>query len=216
MNRKERREIERELKKREVRLRKREENSGKKLHHRRAYSDEARNTGNHWKNNLAHERRASLARQAMLTAHPHVSVEPSSFAEPCGPVHNAIYREKRKLSLRGSRYSTVSVGRERLNTGHDTSVVSIGPLLITCSIQSPILNPGSSSTVDCPPVIGGLGAGTGVAFSMLNLEIVVSYRQTWWPLGTVTDRNAFAAKRDSQHGVHWVHITPAEEKPFFP
>jgi hypothetical protein len=33
---------------------------------------------------------------------------------------------------------------------------------------------------------------------------------------TVTERNAFTAKRDSQRGVHWVHITPAEEKPFFP
>ena len=30
------------------------------------------------------------------------------------------------------------------------------------------------------------------------------------------ERNAFTAKRDSQRAVHWVHITPAEEKPLFP
>src|SRR2546429_5813537 len=51
---------------------------------------------------------------------------------------------------------------------------------------------------------------------LAELEIVVSYDQSWWPFGIITERNAFTAKRDSQRAVHWVHITPAEEKPLFP
>lgn len=79
----------------------------------------------------------------------------------------------------------------------------------------PVLGPGSSSTVDCPPVLGGLGRWSGEVLDA-ELEIVVSYDQSWWPFGIITERNAFTAKRDSQRAVHWVHITPAEEKPLFP
>jgi hypothetical protein len=49
-----------------------------------------------------------------------------------------------------------------------------------------------------------------------ELEIVVTYDQSWWPFGSVVKRFAFATRRDAQYGVHWVPITPLEETPILP
>src|SRR2546427_9041913 len=77
-------------------------------------------------------------------------------------------------------------------------------------LSIPSLEPAGSSTVDCPPLIGGIGTYSGQV-DFAELEIVVSYKQSWWPRA-VAARYPFRAMRDVSKAVHWTHITPAEEK----
>ncbi len=60
--------------------------------------------------------------------------------------------------------------------------------------QMKILTPGASSTVDCPPVIGGLGTYSGQVL-YAELEIEVFYSQSWWPFAQ-SERFPFLSKRD--------------------
>jgi hypothetical protein len=212
MDRKERREKERELKKREEKIRTQEE----KLRQAGAPSPS--------QNLLKKIGRAIFGKTKWLVgaavtvltvyavARPHVSVEPSISLNPVDP-YTTQFTVKNENSIFEARDVHCVCWPRKMQTGHNIGVLSLGPLP---NVQHtiPILSPGGSSTVDCPPVIGGLGAWTGEVLNA-ELEIVVSYKQSWWPL-EITERNAFSAKRDSQHGVHWVHITPAEEKPLLP
>jgi hypothetical protein len=63
---------------------------------------------------------------------------------------------------------------------------------------------------DVLPPLGGIGSYAGVVANA-ELEIDVSYQQSWWPFSK-EERYPFAARRDVQGTVHWVHITPHEEK----
>jgi hypothetical protein len=149
---------------------------------------------------------------AYALLHPHVSVEPSISLNPVDP-YSTQFTVKNENHVFDVRNIHCVCWPRKMASGNGFSVVSPGPL---ANVQHtiPTLDPGSSSTVDCPSIIGGVGAWSGEVLDA-ELEIVVSYKQSWWPLG-ITERNAFTAKRDSQRGVHWVHITPAEEKPIFP
>jgi hypothetical protein len=210
MNRRERREKERELEKREEKLRKQEE----RLRQEGAPSQSfLRRLGR------AIFRRTKWVVGAAITlltvyalARPHLSVEPSLSLNPADP-YTTQFTVKNENSIFETHDIHCVCWPRKMASGNGFSVLSLGPL---ANVQHtiPTLTPGSSSTVDCPSVIGGVGAWSGEVLDA-ELEIVVSYKQSWWPLG-ITDRNAFTAKRDSQHGVHWVHITPAEEKPIFP
>jgi hypothetical protein len=94
-----------------------------------------------------------------------------------------------------------------MESGNGFSIISPGPLQ-KVHHAIPSLGAGDSSTVDCPPVIGGIGRWSGqVAYA--ELEIVVSYKQLGWPFET---RYPFRAVQDVGRAVHWVHITPAEER----
>ena len=150
---------------------------------------------------------------AYALLHPHVSIEPYVSLNPVDPYSTQFTVKNENRVFEAHAIHCVCWPR-RMESGNGFSVISPG-LLPNLQHTIPVLGPGSSSTVDCPPVIGGLGRWSGEVLDA-ELEIVVSYNQSWWPFGTVTERNAFATKRDSQRGVHWVHITPAEEKPLFP
>jgi hypothetical protein len=209
MDRKERREKERELKKREERLRKQEE----KLRREGAASESlTRRVGRTilgktiW---LISAALALLSGYALLR--PHVSVEPSLSLNPVDP-YTTQFTVKNENTIFATHDIHCVCWPRQMQTGQNIGALSLGPLP-KMQHTIPMLSPGGSSTVDCPPVIGGLGTSTGEVLNA-ELEIIVSYNQ--WPFGTVTERNAFTAKRDSQHGVHWAHITPGEEKPFFP
>ena len=65
--------------------------------------------------------------------------------------------------------------------------------------------------MDCPPVMGGIGAWTGQV-DKAELEVVATYKQDWWP-AQETVRYPFKAITDSQSTVHWAHTTPGEESP---
>jgi hypothetical protein len=145
------------------------------------------------------------------TFHPHVSVEPYLTLDPVNP-YKTQFTVKNENSVFGVRDVECVCWPRRMESGNGFSVVSPG-LLRNVRHTIPSLSPGDSSTVDCPPVIGGIGTYSGnVDFA--ELEIVVSYKQSWWP--TTTTRYPFKAMQDANKAVHWVHTTPAEEKPIFP
>jgi hypothetical protein len=145
-------------------------------------------------------------------ARPHVSIEPSLSLNPVNPYLTQFLVKNENPIFEVHDVHCVCWPR-RMESANNFSVLSFAPLQ---NVQHtiPELSPGASSTVDCPPVIGGIGAWSGEVADA-ELEIVASYKQTWWPW-SVTERNAFASRRDSQRGVHWVHITPGEEKSLIP
>jgi hypothetical protein len=206
MNRTERREKERALKKQEERLRKQEERLNKALPRESRLSKAGKVTVATVSFGLALISYYAVAR-------PRVSVEPYLSLNPADP-YSVQFTVKNENSI-FQVYDLHSVcWPRRMDSGNGFSIISPGPLP---KIQHtiPELQPGMSATVDCPPVIGGIGSWSGEVLDA-ELELGVSYEESWWPFGTRFERNAFAAKRDSQHGVHWVHITPDEEKPLIP
>lgn len=141
---------------------------------------------------------------------PHVSIEPQIALNPVNPYTTQFNIKNENLIF--DIYSIDAVCWPRtMQSGNNFSVVSPGPLK---NVHHEIarLEPGGNSTVDCPPVIGGIGSFAGVVVDA-ELEIDVSYRQSWWPFSQ-QERYAFAAKRDVQGAVHWVHISVHEEKSF--
>jgi hypothetical protein len=209
MSRHERREKERELKKRKEKLRKEQE----KLRSEASSQSRLKRIG-----------RGILGKTVWLigaglvllggyaVARPHVSVEPNLSLNPVDP-YTTQFTVRNENSIFEVHAIHCVCWPRRMESGHGFSVLSFAPLPYM-QHTIPTLGPGISSTVDCPSAIGGLGRWSGEVEDA-ELEIVVSYNQSWWPFG-VTERNAFTAKKDSQHGVHWVHITPAEEKPILP
>jgi hypothetical protein len=146
-------------------------------------------------------------------ARPHISVDPSLSLSSRDPYTTQFTVKNENPIFDAQLVHCVCWPRE-MESGNGFSVIS--PVTLP-NLQHtiPILNPGSSSTVDCPPIIGGLGEWSGEVMNA-ELEIVVTYDQTWWPFGSVVKRFAFATRRDAQHGVHWVPITPLEEMPILP
>ncbi len=205
LTRHERRELERELRKREEKLRKEEEKQ-KRVAPRPIRLKRFGQTL------IGVVTFVFAAAGYYSIARPHVSVEPSFSLSPVNPYLTQFLMKNENLIFDVREVRCVCWPR-RMESANNFSVLSLGPLQ---NVQHtiPVLGPGSSSTVDCPPVIGGVGAWSGEVADA-ELEIVASYKQSWWPW-SVTERNAFASRRDSQRGVHWVHITPAEEKSLIP
>lgn len=77
----------------------------------------------------------------------------------------------------------------------------------------PVLSPGQTTTIDCRPWLGGLGAGAGKVLSAY-IEIDVNYKQDWW-FGRKRQEFPFKGVTDSEGGVHWTHITPAQLQAIF-
>jgi hypothetical protein len=153
---------------------------------------------------------AGLSAYALLR--PHVSVEPYISLNPVDP-YSTQFTVKNESFVSDVHNVNCVCWPRRMESGNRFSVISPGPLPNVHHTIS-VLQPGRSGTVDCPSVIGGIGRWAGEVVQA-ELEIDISYRQDWWP-STVNERYPFTAMRDSQRGVHWMHITPAEEKEIFP
>jgi hypothetical protein len=141
---------------------------------------------------------------------PHVSIEPQIVLNPVDP-YTTQFNIKNENALFDIYNVNAVCWPQNMQSGNGFSIVSIAPLQ-NVHHQIPLLEPGASSTVDCPPAIGGLGSYSGVVANA-ELEILVSYKQSWWPFSR-EERYPFASKRDVQGAVHWLHTTPYEEKPF--
>jgi hypothetical protein len=138
--------------------------------------------------------------------HPHVSLEPDRPLNPGDPF-STLFRVKNESKLFAIRDLTSTCHTIDVITSHNVGISGIArPLLRTI----PLMEPQSSSTIDCPPMIGGLGAGAG---NVLKAEIVidVSYRQNWWP-SQQKEQFPFVGVRDSQNAVSWSHRTLSELK----
>ena len=143
---------------------------------------------------------------------PHVPLEPYIPLNPVDP-YSTQFTVKNENTI-FDIYSVDCVRwPRRMSSGNGFSVVSPG-LLPHLNRTIPRLIPGGSSTVDCPPVIGGIGTYSGQVVSA-ELEIDISYKQSWWPFAQ-NERYPFTAMTDTQNVVHWVHITREGEKPIFP
>ena len=100
-------------------------------------------------------------------------------------------------------------GKQSVTTANHIRVVAPGQFQhVQQSI--PVLESLAPSTIGCPAVMGGLGSYAG-AIQEAHIEILLSYRQDWWPW-TKKERYPFKSVVDSQGGAHWVHITAAEER----
>jgi hypothetical protein len=141
--------------------------------------------------------------------HPRISVEPSLVLYPRNPYSTQFTVTNESLMFDVHDADFVCWPRQ-LRTNHNIGIVSFAPLPNLHHVV-PRLGPGDSSTVDCPPVMGGIGAWTGQV-DEAELEIVATYRQDWWPKRSA--RYPFKAIKDSNSAVHWIHTTPAEESPF--
>jgi hypothetical protein len=143
---------------------------------------------------------------------PHVSVEPLMSLDPVNP-YTVQFNIKNENSLLEIHDINAVCWPRRMESGNGFSVLSLGPLPnIHREIAS--LAPGVSGTVDCPPVIGGIGRWSGQVADA-ELIIDVSYKQSFW-FKRVEELFPFGSRRDVQGAVHWVHITGSDLKPIFP
>lgn len=142
--------------------------------------------------------------------HPRVSLEPFVSQNPVDP-YSTQFTVKNENSMFDVHSVDCVCWPRTMSSGNGFSVVSPGALKNVHHLI-PLLIPGDTTTVDCPSVIAGIGTSSGQVLSA-ELEIDISYRQSWWP-SDQTERFPFAAVTDTQKAVHWVHITPEQEKPF--
>ena len=131
--------------------------------------------------------------------HPRISVEPNLLLNPTNP-YSTQFTVTNESAMFDVHDADFVCWPRQLRTNHNIGVVSFTPLANVHRLI-PRLGPGESSTVDCPAVMGGIGAWTGQV-DKAELEIVATYRQDWWPIRTV--RYPFRAITDSGSAVHWV------------
>jgi len=148
---------------------------------------------------------------SLVVFRPHVSIEPQISLNPVNP-YTTQFNIKNESSVFDVHDIDAVCWPRNMESANGFSVVSLGPLA-NVHHKIRVLGAGLSSTVDCPPVIGGIGSYSG-AVTEAELEILVSYRAAWWWPFLREERYPFAARRDVQGAVHWVHITPSDEKPF--
>lgn len=144
--------------------------------------------------------------------HPHVSVEPGLLLNPLDP-YSTQFTVTNNNEIFDIRTVNCVCWPRKMDSGNGFSVVSPG-YLPNVHHLIPLLQSGAQSTVDCPSIIGGIGAWSGQVINA-ELEIDVSYNQDWWPR-IQRERYAFKAVTASDKSVHWIPITPGEETPLFP
>ena len=143
---------------------------------------------------------------------PHVSVEPLMSLDPVNP-YTAQFNIKNENPLLEIHDINAVCWPRRMESGNGFSVVSFGPL-VNVHREMASLAAGASGTVDCPPVMGGIGRWSGQVADA-ELIIDVSYKQSFW-FKRVEELFPFGSRRDVQGAVHWVHITGSDLKPIFP
>lgn len=121
---------------------------------------------------------------------PHISVEPYLPLNPVDP-YSTQFTVKNENSLFDAHDINCVCWPRKMESGNGFSVVSPG-MLPNIHHEIRVLKPGTSSTVDCPSVVGGVGSYSGQVL-YAELELVVSYSQSWWP-STRTERFPFASK----------------------
>jgi hypothetical protein len=143
---------------------------------------------------------------------PHVSVEPLMSLDPVNPYTTQFNIKNENPLLEIHDVNAVCWPR-RMESGNGFSVVSLGPL-VNVHREMASLAAGASGTVDCPPVMGGIGRWSGQVADA-ELIINVSYKQSFW-FKRVEELFPFGSRRDVQGAVHWVHITGSDLKPILP
>jgi hypothetical protein len=140
--------------------------------------------------------------------YPHVSVEPGIVLNSVEPFSTA-FTIKNENSLLAVKKLDAICWTQSVTTANHIRIIAPGQFQhVQQSI--PLLGPLAPSTIGCPPVMGGLGSYAGV-IQEAHIEILLSYRQDWWPW-IKKERYPFMSVVDSQGGVHWIHITAAEER----
>jgi hypothetical protein len=143
---------------------------------------------------------------------PHISIEPYIPLNPVDP-YSTQFTVRNENSLFDAHNINCVCWPRQMQSGNGFSVLSLAPLP-NMHHEIKVLGPGATSIVDCPAAIGGLGTYSGQVL-YAELEIEVSYSQSWWPF-TRNERYPFASKRDVQGAVHWMHTTPEQERPIWP
>ena len=140
--------------------------------------------------------------------YPHVSVEPGIVLNPVEPFSTA-FTIKNENGLFAVKALDAICWTQSVTTANHIRIIAPGQFQhVQQSI--PVLEPLAPSTIGCPAVMGGLGSYAG-AIQEAHIEILLSYRQDWWPW-IKKARYPFQSVVDSQGGVHWVHITAADER----
>jgi hypothetical protein len=137
-------------------------------------------------------------------ARPNVSVDPDLVLVPGDP-YSTQFSVKNENAAFGVRDIQPSCQTIRVITSNNFGMLGLP------SRPQPVvpkLDPGQKTTMECWPIIGGLGAGSGKVLTAY-IEIHLSYRENWWPW-SITQPFPLKGVVDSQGGVHWVHITEPE------
>src|SRR5713101_1808954 len=139
--------------------------------------------------------------------HPHVSVEPELVLNPANPFSTEF-----KITNESGIFSVHDLASycwtQSLSTSHNIGIWD--PSRATANQPQhkiSLLEPRRSSTIDCAPVMGGIGTYTGNVIHA-DIGISISYKQNWWPV-VQTEYYPFSAMRDSQGVAHWMHVTSA-------
>jgi hypothetical protein len=135
---------------------------------------------------------------------PHVSVDPGLLLNPGDPFTTRfdVKNDNPIFSVTDFHPSCYTI---HVITDHNVGMEGLPP---RPAPTIPLIEPLAQTTIDCPPWVGGLGAGAGNILTAF-IEIDVSYNQNWWPL-VKSQRFPFKGVVDSQKGVHWTHITTSE------
>ena len=139
---------------------------------------------------------------------PHVSVEPTLLLNPVNPF-STEFTVKNESKILAVHDLTSICWTKSVETSNNIRIWAPGRFE-RVQREIPILEPLASSTIDCPPVIGGLGTYTGAVLSA-EIEIRISYKQSGWPSVQIEDY-PFTGVRDIHNSVHWMHITRPEQK----
>ncbi len=139
---------------------------------------------------------------------PHVSVEPTLLLNPVNPF-STEFTVKNESKILAVHDLTSICWTKSVETSNNIRIWAPGRFE-RAQREIPILEPLASSTIDCPPVIGGLGTYTGAVLSA-EIEIRISYKQSGWPSVQIEDY-PFTGVRDIHNSVHWMHITRPEQK----
>jgi hypothetical protein len=145
--------------------------------------------------------------------HPHVSIEPELFLNPANPF-STQFKITNESTIFSVHTLTSHCWTQSLSTSHNLSIWDPGGgSARQIQHETALLGPKSSDTIDCAPIMGGIGTYTG-NITQANVVISISYQQNWWPF-VQTEYYPFNAMQDSGGVSHWVHVTSFEQKPAF-
>jgi len=135
---------------------------------------------------------------------PQVSLDPDLLLNPDDPFSTqfTVTNQNRIFNVKKLHPACYTI---YVLTDHNVAMNGLPPRPVP---EIPVISPGEKTTIDCPPWVGGLGAGAGKVLRAY-IEIDVSYKQDGWPF-TRTQRFPFKGMIDSKNGVHWTHRTPSD------
>jgi hypothetical protein len=144
---------------------------------------------------------------AWASLRPHVSLEQSTLLDPSDPF-SAQFTLTNESYVLGVRDVTSNCYVLSVITSNNVGIEAWGRNLPR---TIPLLSPRGTTTVDCPPLIGGLGAGAGTV-KKAKIVMTISYRQDWW-WNRTSEQYPFLGLLDSQNVLRWTHRSPSEPLP---